>query len=190
MLNLRRFQDLRVMARIPVDDGIYVLGIMDEYDLLEYGQIFLQRSVGSETVVVTGKVVVSRSPALHPGDVRVLEAVDIPELHHFVDCIVFPQKGPRPHPHECSGGDLDGDTYLVLWGDRWIPTKQDTPPFDAHETVSSVVATGSGKDDNLVCLNEVRQFFIDYIYDDKLGNIADAHVRKLPTNIALHNQGS
>ncbi|CAM6085235.1 unnamed protein product [Calypogeia fissa] len=41
--------------------------------------------------VVTGPMVVAKNPCLHPGDVRVLLAVDTPELHHMVDCVVFPQ---------------------------------------------------------------------------------------------------
>lgn len=85
------------MARIPVDDGIYSLGIMDEFDALEYGQVFLQISLPEGgRKIVTGKIVVSRSPALHPGDVRVLEAVDNEILREaYTDCIVFPQRGSQ-----------------------------------------------------------------------------------------------
>ena len=47
--------------------------------------------------IVTGKVVVTKNPCLHPGDIRVLEAVyDVGlEEKNMVDCLVFPQKGPR-----------------------------------------------------------------------------------------------
>lgn len=33
----------------------------------------------------------------------------------------------RPHPNECSGGDLDGDLYFVCWDENLIPSKTDTP---------------------------------------------------------------
>jgi len=39
-----------------------------------------------------GPVVVSKMPALHPGDVRKLQAVDVPNLKHLYDVIVFPRK--------------------------------------------------------------------------------------------------
>lgn len=44
-----------------------------------------------------------------------------PRYVHLYDCIVFPTKGRRPHPDECSGGDLDGDKFFVSWDRRLIP---------------------------------------------------------------------
>jgi len=33
----------------------------------------------------------------------------------------------RPHPNECSGGDLDGDLFFITWDDKLIPEKVDAP---------------------------------------------------------------
>jgi len=56
--------------------------------------------------VLRGPVVVTRNPCLHPGDVRHLEAVEVPRLGHLVDCIVFPRRGSRPHPNEMAGNEI------------------------------------------------------------------------------------
>ncbi|KAH7934557.1 hypothetical protein HPB51_029076 [Rhipicephalus microplus] len=45
-----------------------------------------------------GDVIVTKNPCMHPGDIRKLTAVNVPQLHHVRDCIVFPAKGDRPHP--------------------------------------------------------------------------------------------
>ena len=57
----------------------------------------------NKKIVLRGPVVVTRNPCLHPGDVRQLEAVDVPGLCHLVDCVVFPRQGSRPHPNEMAG---------------------------------------------------------------------------------------
>ncbi len=42
-----------------------------------------------------------------PAENRVLEAVDIPELNHLVDCVVFPTRGERPHAGEPQSLQID-----------------------------------------------------------------------------------
>ena len=95
-----KLNELRTKSRIFVPMGRAMIGCLDETCTLEYGQIFVRVSPRSsssslEDTVITGKVVVSKNPCLHPGDIRVLQAIDVPGLHHMVNCIVFPQKGER-----------------------------------------------------------------------------------------------
>ncbi|KAF2305633.1 hypothetical protein GH714_007150 [Hevea brasiliensis] len=146
MFRASKLLDLQTKTRIFLPNGRSMMGCLDETRTLEYGQVFVQFSgtrhrqlydsslvfggYGShQNFVIEGKVVVAKNPCLHPGDVRVLRAVNVPALHHMVDCVVFPQKGPRPHPNECSGSDLDGDIYFVCWDPNLIPDQQ-IPPVD------------------------------------------------------------
>jgi RNA-dependent RNA polymerase len=55
------------------------------------------RKVDESTSTIIGEVAVTKNPCLHPGDIRVLEAVYDVELEEkgLVDCIIFPQNGGR-----------------------------------------------------------------------------------------------
>ncbi|PIM98069.1 RNA-directed RNA polymerase QDE-1 [Handroanthus impetiginosus] len=174
--------DLRVKARIFVPQARQMMGCLDETGTLEYGQVFVQFSgagrrrfyedsygYGSAdyNYIVKGKVTVANNPCLHPGDVRVLKAIDVPKLHHMVDCVVFPSKGPRPHPNECSGSDLDGDIYFVCWDPDLIPPEQVAPmDYDPAPTTQL---------NHDVTIEEVEEYFTNYIVNDSLGIIANAH---------------
>ncbi|KAL8137504.1 hypothetical protein V2J09_003505 [Rumex salicifolius] len=179
--------ELRTKSRIFIPDGRSLMGCLDETRTLEYGQVFLQVSSsavvnnydllwpdsvsygGSErdTRVIKGRVVVAKNPCLHPGDVRVLWAMDVPALHHMVDCVVFPQKGKRPHPNECSGSDLDGDIYFASWDPDLIPPRL-VEPMNYTPARAQVL-------DHEVTIEEVQEYFTNYIVNDSLGIIANAH---------------
>ncbi|KAJ3295313.1 hypothetical protein HK104_002831 [Borealophlyctis nickersoniae] len=97
--------------------------------MLRSGQCFFRPTLNGKPQIITGRVAVMRNPSYHPGDIRILNAVPCPDLAHLQDCIVFPVWGNRPHPDEMSGGDLDGDEYLVIWDPLLIPEKQ-IPAFE------------------------------------------------------------
>ncbi|CAJ2674322.1 unnamed protein product [Trifolium pratense] len=163
--------ELRQKTRIFIPKGRAMMGVLDETRTLEYGEVFVQYSNNSLNSslsrVVKGKVVVAKNPCLHPGDVRVLKAVVVPALCHMVDCIVFPQKGDRPHPNECSGSDLDGDIYFVCWDSELIPPRTIEPmEYDSAQPIVS---------DHDVKIQEVEEHFTNYIFNDRLGIIANAH---------------
>ncbi|CAG8610218.1 17919_t:CDS:2, partial [Racocetra fulgida] len=59
---------LRYKARIPVPRGYMLFGVLDETGILE--------------------PVIARNPSLHPGDIRIVWAVDVPELRHLKNCVL------------------------------------------------------------------------------------------------------
>nr|ALM88235.1 RNA-dependent RNA polymerase 1c [Cucumis sativus] len=163
--------DLRTKSRIFVPKGRTMMGCLDETQTLEYGQVFVHCSIPGRSsegnFVVKGKVVVAKNPCLHPGDVRLLDAIDVKALHHMVDCVVFPQKGKRPHPNECSGSDLDGDLYFVCWDTELTCIKQVKPmSYKPAPTIQL---------DHDVTIEEVQEYFANYMVNDGLGAIANAH---------------
>lgn len=163
--------ELKTKSRIFITQGRAMMGCLDETCTLKYGQVFVQASYSADDhrkVVVTGKVVVAKNPCLHPGDIRVLQAVDVPALHHLFDCVVFPQQGPRPHPNECSGSDLDGDIYFVSWDPHLIPSRL-VDPMDYTPASAETL-------DHDVTIEEIQEYFTNYIVNESLGIIANAHV--------------
>lgn len=109
--------------RVFVQKSRELFGVCDQLGKLEYGQCYVRITINGVPKTITGKITTGRVPCYLLGDIRVLEAVDVPELEHLVDCIVFPIKGKRPHADEQAGGDLDGDKFFVTWDDRLIPPK-------------------------------------------------------------------
>ncbi|KAL2128235.1 hypothetical protein VTI74DRAFT_9467 [Chaetomium olivicolor] len=179
---------LREKARLIVDQGAFVLGCVDETGTLrghskltegrskitrdQLPQIFLQvpdpKDRGTYKII-TGLCLIGRNPSLHPGDIRVVEAVDVPQLRHIRDVVVFPLHGDRDVPSMCSGGDLDGDDFFVIWDPKLLPTEWSHPPmsYTAPKVLIEPKASSA---------KSLASFFVLYMKNDRLPLIAHAHL--------------
>jgi RNA-dependent RNA polymerase len=180
---------LKEKAKIIVENGAFLLGCVDETNTLkgyksssiargaqnleeDLPEIFIQvpdKKDSNKYTVVKGICLVGRNPSLHPGDLRLVRAVDIKALHHLRDVVVFPRNGDRDIPSMCSGGDLDGDDYFVIWDKALLPREWNCDPmnYDAPKTR------------NLrrpVEIVDLMKFFVRFMKNDSLSAIAHAHL--------------
>ncbi|CAK7271078.1 hypothetical protein SEPCBS119000_004416 [Sporothrix epigloea] len=154
------------------------LQIPDLSDALQNGFHNLSRSDSRAYValnddrkyrVITGLCLVGRNPSLHPGDLRVVEAVDVPALRHLRNVVVFPRTGDRDIPSMCSGGDLDGDDYFVIWDHRLLPPHRfwNYKPMNFDSTREPDV--------DQVTPHDLISFFVKHMKHDTLPYIAISH---------------
>jgi len=151
-----------------------MMGTADDTGTLCYGEVYVQYSVDidrpqAETKVLEGEVVVAKNPCFHPGDLRKFTAVNNPQLKHMIDCIVFPTQGPRPHPDEMSGSDLDGDMYFVCWNSQIFPPGENKDPMNYKPKPKQVLQRP-------VTEGDMISFIGSYIEGDRLGVIANSHL--------------
>ena len=180
---------LKEKAKIIVEAGAFLLGCVDETGSLrgytkpsvapgelfskeDLPQIFVQipsRDDSNRYNVVEGVCLVGRNPSLHPGDLRVVEAVNIPALYHLRNVIVFSQIGERDVPNMCSGGDLDGDDFFVIWDKALQPPEWNCEPMN--------YAAPDPKPQELpVKVTDLMKFFVRYMKNHSLPTIAHAHL--------------
>ena len=176
-------QYLKEKAHISIDQGALLLGCIDESATLQghfdsgpsqkpsLPQIFVQvcRDINDKPRVMKGTMLLARNPSLHPGDIRVVQGVDVPALHHLKNVVVLPQTGDRDIASMCSGGDLDGDDFLVIWDQDLLPREWNYPPMDYR-------APESLRLDRDVNMDDITSFFVNYMKNDTLPSIALAHV--------------
>ncbi|KAI9724187.1 MAG: hypothetical protein M1828_003932 [Chrysothrix sp. TS-e1954] len=170
---MTHLRQIKYRARIPVPDAHTLYGTMDETGTLEPGQVFVcVRRLDGSVDVLTGAAVVTRAPALHPGDMQIVHAVTVPEhspLKALHNCVVFSQKGERDLPSQLSGGDLDGDLYNVIFDSNLWPAQvyqaAEYPrlaPVDIGRTVES---------------QDMTNFFLTFMETDQLGYISNTHLQ-------------
>ena len=143
---------------------------MDESGFLQEDEIYCYVHNEAGPKLLTGNVVITRSPALHPGDVQCVTAVDVPgdnPLRALHNVVVFSSHGQRDLPSKLSGGDLDGDLYNIIYDDALYPRRLSQPadyptavPIDIGRTVER---------------SDMTEFFIQFMENDNLGLIATLH---------------
>ena len=143
---------------------------MDETGFLKENEVYCTVHNEKGPLVLTGSVVVTRSPALHPGDVRCATAVDVPQyspLRVLHNCLVFSSQGERDLPSQLSGGDLDGDLYNVIYHESLYPTIIAEPAEYPIQTPIDIKRE--------VVRSDMTDFFIKFMENDQLGRIANLH---------------
>lgn len=175
---LRELRLMKHKAKIPIEEGVTLFGIMDETGYLEEGEVFVTFDkvpfIACQTLDLDNRrMLVTRSPALHPGDIQLATNIIPPNTHPLRalrNCIVFSQKGKRDLPSCLSGGDLDGDTYSVIWDSVAVTGCQRTFTPAKYPRVTPLdIGRPVQKED-------MTNFFIQFMATDQLGLIATRHM--------------
>lgn len=84
------------------------------------------------------------------------------------DVLILPVTGHRDLANMCSGGDLDGDDYLIIWDPELIPEGDSHPPMSYEGPKPTENEAG-------VTTADMAKFFVQHIKYDNLSRIATSH---------------
>ncbi|KAF5361337.1 hypothetical protein D9757_012315 [Collybiopsis confluens] len=166
-------RQIKHRAHIRVPDSYTLLGVCDEWDCLEEGEVFAQvyDPRTRQTVPIEGRLIITRSPQIHPGDVQFVRAVWRPELEHLKNVVVFSCKGDRSLPSMLGGGDLDGDIYNLILNTDLHPPKPFTAEPGEYKPLLPTLTP------HLCGITDVVDFIVNYIKSDLVGYISTLHLR-------------
>ncbi|KAI9452160.1 RdRP-domain-containing protein [Russula earlei] len=129
-------REVKFEARIPVPHSYQLVGIADEgqayirdgedsdkvFTLAENSiYVCVQEAADKEPVYFEGDCLITRSPVIHPGDVRLVYAVGKPPddkicfFRGLKNVVVLPAVGDRSLASCLAGGDLDGCAACLLY---------------------------------------------------------------------------
>lgn len=118
-LRAQQLMNLKKKSRIFVKEGAVLIGGMDESGEIPKGCIFVQAGgAAGKFSVITGPILISKHPVIHPGDVRMLLGIDVPSLRRHKNVVLFSKHGDRSETDKMSGSDLDGDEFALCWDRR------------------------------------------------------------------------
>ncbi|KAJ7592653.1 RNA-dependent RNA polymerase [Mycena floridula] len=162
-------RDIKFRARILVE-GPTLIGVCDVWNILKEGEIYVNQDNFKRKgrTALQGKVLVTRSPVIHPGDVQFAQAIGPVDpaspLFHLVNVVVFSARGSRPLPSMLGGGDLDGDLFNVITNEDLFPTKiMEAGSYDAVDP------------DKLTRPSEMDDV-ADFVVYDAVGQISTRHL--------------
>ena len=118
------------------------------------------------------------NPCLHPGDIQKLQAVNRAELLFLENVLVLPAAGAKSVAALCSGGDLDGDKFSVIWAPDLVPPDccmHDPMDYDAVLAAAGP-AVGAEPANGMFAEEDLVHFFVRVVVNDTLGRIAHMHL--------------
>ena len=169
-----RSMEIKRKMNILIDDGAFLMGVPDPYGVLKDNEIFVQvrKNESSTSEIINKRAFIYRNPCLHPGDHRIVQCVDNERLHHLFNVVVLPALYCKTSlAAECSGGDLDGDHFSVIWDKNLVPADN----FQScHYCALNV--EGTRKTETVQSPTQIAKFFSDFLTNDELGKIAQKHL--------------
>lgn len=111
--------------------------------------------------LVLPRLLLYKSPGLHPGDVRAARAVAPTEqlAEHLksgemdLKCgqtvLIFSSRGPRPLADMIAGSDYDGDVFSAIWNEQVLECwpEQDEEPWQPAAAAAAAAASASDTPD-------------------------------------------
>ncbi|CAF2725687.1 unnamed protein product [Rotaria sp. Silwood2] len=174
----------RTRIRVPRNKARNMFGIIDEYNVLKSDEVFIQYTRLNDhedkddhgkhqntRTLHNCKVVITKNPCHHPGDIRTFTAVDHEALKHLRDVIVFSQQGDCPASHQISGSDLDGDEYAVIWHQDLVPGQTPNAPSYDYDSQTLPAAL-----DRPVDRNDINNVVLRIAESDFLGQLSNLHL--------------
>ena len=89
---------------------------------------------------------------------------DVPQLHHLKVVVVLPQIGDRDVASMCSGGDLDGDDFLIIWDQALLPSEWNVEPMKYSGPYLPKLG-------DQIDVDDLTTFFVTYMKNDNLASI-------------------
>ncbi|KAF7310495.1 RdRP-domain-containing protein [Mycena chlorophos] len=166
-------REIKHRGHVLIPGSYTLIGVVDEWDCLEEGEIYATVVDDRNGVnqAITGRVLITRSPQIHPGDAQFVRAVRRPQLAHLTNVVVFSCKGYRSLPSMLGGGDLDGDIYNLILDETLYPPKGYTAEPGEYAAIPPKIT------EDPCTVSDVIDFVIDYIKSDLLGLISILHLR-------------
>ncbi|CAE6419177.1 unnamed protein product [Rhizoctonia solani] len=173
-------RELKHRARIPIPESWKLVGIADEFGFLEEGEVYAcLRDKNQEPIYLEGPYMITRSPAIHPGDVQVVHAIGRPpadspfDEEPLANTVVFSCKGERSLASCLGGGDLDGDLYDLINLTAW----PGLAPRALVEPAEYPPAPKKRIEGRPCTMDDVKDFICDFITSDMVGIISTQHLK-------------
>ncbi len=155
-----QFQKLLNKFKISIQKSAYLMGVADWGRYLKEDCVYVR--INNEQPL-SGEVLIGRHPMTSSGDLRKVTAIPHPALNHLSNVVVFSTYGSRPITDMTSGGDLDGDYYVVIWDPQFVQPFRNAPPakFTAEDNTApdNTIAPSESIESKIL---KMKRYFLGY----------------------------